>query len=85
MRAFVDAARSRSALARALWIPRLSAARNFAAQYVLLQRKQTREAAPAGGQDRAVNVADECASRADRGVTKPGAGGGGGIGEPGLS
>ena len=39
-RAFVDPARSPSALARALWIPRLSAARNFVAQYVLLRREQ---------------------------------------------
>lgn len=43
-RAFVDLARSPSALARALWIPRLSASRNFAAQYVLLRRKQPSEA-----------------------------------------
>lgn len=55
-RAFVDPARSPSTLARALWIPRLSAARNFAAQYVLLQRKQP--------------------SLADRGISKPGPGGG---------
>ena len=43
-RAFVDPARSPSALARALWIPRLSAARNFGAQYVLLRREQPSEA-----------------------------------------
>ena len=42
-RAFVDPARSASALARALWIPWLSASRNFAVQYVLLQRKELRE------------------------------------------
>ena len=37
---FVDVSRSRSALARALYIPWFSRPRNFWAQYTLLQRRQ---------------------------------------------